>query len=230
MAQREQNGTRNFVTHEYTDYFHHSYPAAFSATDIYAVVVLPDGSFRALGNLAALSISTHRDTFPVSSMPYISARGFTQGHRTIAGTLMFHTIDRNAFGYSGISEPHRKYTVKGGSELGPGQADELPLFDIHLTYVNETGQASSESLYGVRTLDFGKTMSLENLHPIESYSYMALDYSPLFPVANGSRAADSSFFLKPVNNRDPRPIRAAEDAQFNNIFQETLRDIPDYQK
>jgi hypothetical protein len=230
MANLNQNKeiSKSFISRDYTDYFHLSYPGAFSAVDMYVVVSLPDGSVRTIGNLAALSISTHRDTFPVSSMPYINPRGFTQGHRTIAGTMMFHTIDRNAFGYSAINEPRRKYTVRGGNQLGPTQADELPLFDVHINYVNEEGGASLESLLGVRTLDFGKTMSLENLHPIESYSYMALDYSPMFPIVNGDQAANL-FILNRLGNRDPRQIRTAEESRFSAIIDDIFQDFPDVQ-
>lgn len=229
MSQTFQDLNKTVVSHDYSDHFHLAYPGAFSATDIYASVVLPDGSVRMIGNLAAISISTHRDTFPVSSMPYINPRGFTQGHRTIAGTMMFHTIDRNAFGYSAVNEPRRKYTVRGGSQFGPAQVDELPLFDVHITYVNEQGMASLESLFGVRTLDFGKTLSLENLQPIESYSYMALDYSPMNPVAN-SDWAENRFLLNRLGNRDPKQIRTAEDMRFTGIIDEIFQDFPDYQK
>ena len=163
------------------------YPGAFSATDIHALVVLPGNQVLTLGQLAAVSISTHRDTFPVTSMGRIAAQGFTQGHRTVAGTMIFHTLDRGAFEYHAQSwQPHWS-TGSGKKQYGAPNADEMPLFDVHFTYVNETGQVSFESLYGVRLLDFGKTVSLENLHPVESYSYMALDYVPLRPLADPER-------------------------------------------
>lgn len=169
--------------------YRHRYPGAFAATDIHAMLVLPGGEIATLGQLAALSISTHRDTFPVTAMGTVSARGFTQGHRTVAGTLIFHTIDVAAFAFRGNSWRSRPDAGQGGAEWGASAADELPLFDVHLTYVNDVGMVSYESLYGVRLLDFGKTVSLENLHPVESYSYMALDYVPLRPLISGDSVA-----------------------------------------
>ena len=179
---------RQYVNRTLSAEYDRSYPGAFAATDIHAVITLPGNQVTTLGQMAALSVSTHRDTFPVTSMGAVAARGFTQGHRTVAGTLIFHTIDRAAFAYSGNAWRQR-FGANGSPEkvFGPPAADELPLFDIHLSYVNEVGMVSYESLYGVRILDFGKTISLENLHPIESYSYMALDYVPLRPVISGEQ-------------------------------------------
>lgn len=165
--------------------YNRKYPGAFAAADIHPLVVLPGNQVLTLGQLAAVSISTHRDTFPVTAMGSISARGFTQGHRTVAGTLIFHTIDRGAFEYSAHAwQTHWSSAGTGEKGYGAPNADEMPLFDVHFTYANEAGMVSYESLYGVRLLDFGKTVSLENLHPVESYSYMALDYVPLRPLVD----------------------------------------------
>ena len=178
-----------------TSSYRRSYPGAFTASDVYAVITLPGGEVRSLGSLIALSISTHRDTFPVGALSYVNPRGLTQGHVTIAGTLMFHTIDRSAMtlpNYRG----HAHETITGNRIPGTAMPDELPLFDIHINYVNEIGMASFEAIFGVRLIDFGKTVSLENLHPVESYSYMALDYQPMQDVLSG-RPGDTNFVLNP---------------------------------
>jgi hypothetical protein len=199
---------RQYVNRTLGAEFDRSYPGAFAATDIHAVIELPGNQVSTLGQMAALSISTHRDTFPVTSMGTVAARGFTQGHRTVAGTLIFHTIDQAAFSYSGNAWRQR-YGADGDPQkvFGPPAADELPLFDIHLSYVNEVGMVSYESLYGVRVLDFGKTISLENLHPIESYSYMALDYVPLRPVISGAQVRNMGL----QRLKDKKPFQWAGD-------------------
>jgi hypothetical protein len=185
---RKEKSYINFAGTKDHDFLR-GYPGAFSAVDIYPIIRFPGNVIRALGSVAAISVSTHRDVFPVSSMPYVNPRGFTQGHRTIAGTMIFHTIDKSAFGYR-LKPQHQN-------------ADELPLFDILITYVNDSGMLSYEELSGIRILDFGKTVSLENLNPIESYSYMALDYKPLRSIISGT---DEGFLIKRSQNKNQKPV------------------------
>lgn len=207
------NGTdRTYITNKLAlqNGFTSSYIGAFSATNIYATIRLPyDESPIALGSLAAISISTHRDVFPVTNMVNVDPVGFTQGHRTTAGTLIFHTIDRNAFFYN-RRQPnplrHRE-AINGLDQRGLPHPDTLPLFDIHITYVNEEGMLSSEALFGIRLLDFGKTMSFENLHPMESYSFMALEYEPMRVVVAGSvQDIETQFMLNRTTTRSPIPL------------------------
>jgi hypothetical protein len=192
-----------------TNSFTGSYMGAFSATNMYVTVRLPyeDGPI-AIGSLAALSISTHRDVFPVTNMYNVNPRGFTQGHRTTAGTMIFHTIDRNAFFFdrrqpNGLR--HRE-AINGLDHRGLPHPDTLPLFDVHINYINEEGMVSSEGLFGVRLLDFGKTMSFENLHPMESYSFMALEYEPMRVLVSGnSLELEKQFLLSRPSTRQPIP-------------------------
>ncbi len=188
--------------------FTSEYIGAFSATNIFATIQLPyEKTPIALGTVAAISISTHRDAFPVTNMYNVDPRGFTQGHRTTAGTLIFHTIDRNAFFYNRRqSNPNRlRETINGPDHVGLPHPDTLPLFDIHINYVNEEGMLSFEALYGIRLLDFGKTMSFENLHPMESYSFMAIEYSPMRAVVSGDQSGQNKLLLNRTTTRDPIP-------------------------
>lgn len=207
-----------YVKSELTESFRASYPGAFSAADIYATLQLPGNQTKVLGNMAAISISTHRDSFPVTAMPYVSPRGFTQGHRVVAGTMMFHTIDRNAFGYPEEYGPN-KYSLAFRGEQHP---DEFFLFDILITYVNEIGMIAYEQVTGIRILDFGKTLSLENLHPIESYSYMALDYQPMRPIVSGDRG-ERAFVLNRQTSREPVKVKDSTGRDID-VFDKRLRD------
>lgn len=157
------------------------YPGAFSASDIKAIFAFPDGVKKATVPIAGIKVSTHRDKFPVYSMPFINPRGFCQGHRTIAGTLMFNTIDRFAF-HNILNEEVSRDGTYGGRVTGRVLPDQLPLFDIYLTYVNEQGMAAVASVLGVTLLDMSSAASLDDLQPMEVYSYMAMDYIPLSPL------------------------------------------------
>ena len=61
----------------------------FSGVDIVAYVTLPGKRSYTLGSLNLLSISTHRDKFPVTALGKIRVKGFTAGHRTVGGTMVF---------------------------------------------------------------------------------------------------------------------------------------------
>lgn len=189
--------------------FSAAYLGAFSATNIFATIQFPyEKTPIALGSVAAISISTHRDVFPVTNMYNVDPRGFTQGHRTTAGTLIFHTIDKNAFYYNRHQPNPNRYrqTVNGVDHVGAPHPDTFPLFDIHINYVNEEGMLSFEALYGIRLLDFGKTMSFENLHPMESYSFMAIEYSPMRVVISGEVDGQKKFLLNRTTTRAPIPL------------------------
>lgn len=204
---REQATEKRFVSPDLSDVFQHHYPEAFAASDMFAAILLPGLGFRKLGNLAALSISTHRDVFPVTSLARVGVQGFTQGHRTVAGTMIFHTLDRNALLYR-VNNGVEDQTTLGHRSDRISLPDTFPLFDLHISYVNEAGALSFEALYGVRILDFGKTMSLENLHPVESYSYMAMEYDPMRAVVDQSQMPESRPFIlnPPARTQDQKPL------------------------
>lgn len=163
---------------------------SFTATDIYATVLLSDSTEFHLGNLSLISVSTHRDSFPVGAMGYVAPRGFTKGHRTVAGSLVFSGIDRNAF-----------YEL--GRIWSPGYTlyDTLPPFDVLIVYVNEMGDAAYERIEGIEILDYSRTVSLENLIPYESYSYSAINYHPVQPATQPN---NSQFTL---NRSTRQPLR-----------------------
>jgi len=139
---------------------------------------MPDGYLRELGTMVGISISTHRDKFPVTNFTSINPLGFTQSHRTISGTLVFHTIDRNAL-VEVVNQTEVRETITSETVKGPVHGDQIPLFDIHIHYVNNVGMSSFEAIFGVTVLDFGRAISFQSLEPIENYSYMAIGYSPL---------------------------------------------------
>lgn len=142
-----------------------------------ASVTLPTKRTYKLGNLSTLSISSHRDKFPVTSLGSIKVKGFTGGHRTIAGTMVFSSFDRNAW-YKlvegvGVSIDKTVYRI---------MPDDMPLFDITITFVNETGDIAFTGLLGVTILDEGETFSVDNIVNMESYSYMAKEKLPFQPA------------------------------------------------
>ena len=150
----------------------------FTGLDTTAWVSLPGRQSYRLGTLSMLSISTHRDKFPVSRLGRIRPMGFTAGHRTIGGTMVFATIDRSVW-HSMMGESRGKGLLKFPNDLDRSSPDDLPPFDLHITFVNESGHISYTNILGVTLLDEGETYGIDNPEVMETFSYMALERTPL---------------------------------------------------
>lgn len=176
---------------------------AYSTVDLVATLIPPPqlakkfGKHIKLGTLQMLSVSMHRDKFPVSACAKVGPRGFTCGHRTIAGTLSFATFDREVF--SNLTEAIRKAYGKEGYL----HADELFTFDILIVAVNDYGCAIYSYVKGVTLLDEGVTYSLDDIVMTENYSYMALDRTP-WQKYNKSTTITDDASLEEVDDSDPR--------------------------
>lgn len=151
----------------------------FTSSDMRVLARSPlNGSPVLLGTLSMLSYSVHRDKFPVVSLGMRGTRGFTRGHRTIAGSLAFQSIDTDAF---------FRLTKAMAETIGRNDsqyilADELPPFDVIVTAINEEGGSSVFGLFGLTILDFGTSFALEQLIPNETYSFIAAKVSAPRPA------------------------------------------------
>jgi hypothetical protein len=156
----------------------------YSSADITAYVSLPGKQSYRLGTLSMLSISTHRDKFPVTSLGRIRIKGYTAGPRTIGGTMVFSSFDRSV--WHGLMSRPISYKGERNTLLLP---DELPIFDISVTFVNEYGVVSYTGVLGVAILDEGETYSIDNISVMETYSYMAVDRIPFQPYTIGTKSS-----------------------------------------
>jgi hypothetical protein len=182
--------------------------------DMVAYATLPGKVTQPLGTLSFLDISTHRDKFPVTSLGRIGIKGFTYGHRTVAGTMVFSSIDRSAWrnlilsaGFNtGKAQPVNPYNSPNRSPETL-LADMLPPFDISVSFVNESGHMSYTSVLGVTLLDEGETYSVNNISLMETYSYMAVSRMPFQSVDEAIQAVMSGSALN----------SSFEGANFGNI-------------
>lgn len=161
---------------------------SINATDLTAVIALPTGQILELATLSMVSLSTHRDGFPVTSLGNVGPRGFTRGHRLAAGTLVFSVFERSAFtklmnpleapkGYTSTASREKRTEIK--SAFYNMHADELPPFDIHMIYTTPEGLQCYEALLGVIIVDQGSVRSMDLIQIQESYAYMATDHIPI---------------------------------------------------
>jgi len=209
--------TYTFTTDELSKveaYDNYSSNKAFSGVDIVAYVTLPGKKSYVLGTLNMLSISSHRDKFPVTALGKIRVRGFTGGHRTVGGTLVFATFDRTVWSRMILAADEWKDKrpqnidprVTKNTPLNMFLPDELPPFDITVSFVNEAGAISYTGVLGVTILDEGETYSIDNIAVMETYSYMAVDRIPFQPIGSGSFSWDTMNNSIPGTNLNFTPI------------------------
>jgi hypothetical protein len=159
--------------------------SSFSGTDIVASITPPGGKPIVFGELQTISYSIHREKFPVRTLGSINPVGFTYGGRTIAGSLIFTVFDRHIikqavsqmFIPGSDSDPYGVSTLDYEDMLQRMVTDEMPPFDVTITFQNEYGQSSTMSILGVTIVDEGQVMSIEDMLTENTMSYMAMDIS-----------------------------------------------------
>lgn len=158
--------------------------ALSAATDEYVRINSagkPQFSTKVLAELQTLSISTHREKFPVRGLSSAYPRSFTRGARTIAGSMIFTVFDSNVL--SEFLESHPSdYDAHNPSTTA--LIDQIPPFDITVAFANELGQVSRMAIYGVEFVNEGQTMSIEDLLLENVVQYVARDYDPMRVVSN----------------------------------------------
>lgn len=151
---------------------------SFSGTDVVVTAQLApinDGDemkIHTLGSLQTISYSTHQDKAPVRSIGNINAIDYVMGQRTIAGTMVFAMFSQHWM--VPLLEELSQYT--NGTDIW---TDELPPLNITINMANEYGYKSSMVLYGVKFIDDGGVMSVNDLYTENTLQYLAVGIEPL---------------------------------------------------
>ena len=145
---------------------------SYSGCDIVVTASLPanlisgDNTHFTLGSLQTLSISTHQDKRPVRSLGHINVKDYVMGQRTIAGSLVFAVFDKH-------------FADKIMDGLGIWMPDEIPALNLTVTFANEYGRTSKMIIYGVKLINEGQVMSINDLYTENTYQFVALGMEPL---------------------------------------------------
>ena len=145
---------------------------SYSGCDIVVTATLPlktkddEEIYFTLGSLQTLSVSSHQDKRPVRSLGNINAKDYVMGQRTIAGSLVFAVFDRH----------FADKIMKSADIL---MADEIPALDLTISFANEYGRMSSMRIFGVKLLNEGQVMSINDLYTENTYQFVALGMEPL---------------------------------------------------
>lgn len=135
-----------------------------------------------IGALSGITFSVTREKAPIYTMGSPNPRSFSRGKRGIAGSLIFTVFDRPAL-YQMLEQnytqnrpmdfytrSHNTLPGDNGHRRGiadvneqktgvvrkvPYYADQIPPFDITVTFANEYGQAAVRSIFGCELLNEG---------------------------------------------------------------------------
>lgn len=130
-----------------------------------------------LGSIQTLSISTHVDRHPIRNIGNINARDHVYGQRTIAGSIVFTVFDRHWA--DEMFEDLKTYS-NGAMML----SDELPALDFTIVFANEYGKKSRMGVYGIRFVDSGQVMSINDLYIENTFQFVATGLETLNPTTN----------------------------------------------
>lgn len=156
---------------------------------------------RVVGELESITYSVTREKAPIYVMGDPNPKSFSRGKRGIAGTLVFTVFDRDALHqmkteatpvyrhglnntYSGDFDPADLNAVhdtpnadavvsRWSNGEAPKYSDEIPPFDITINFLNEYGQSSKMTIFGVEILNEGMGMSVDDITTSKSTTFIA---------------------------------------------------------
>lgn len=126
--------------------------------------------YTTLGKLQTLSYSIYQQKQPVRVLGNMNAKDYVYGQRTIAGSLVFAVFNRHW-----LVDVYDELVDKGMMKNWHYVADELPPFDITISFANEYGYDSKMALYGVRLMTEGQVMSINDIYIENTYQFVATD-------------------------------------------------------
>jgi hypothetical protein len=159
--------------------------STFSGSDMQCAIFVPPqyirdssqrigGGLKLFAELQTLAISSARTTDPVRVLGKSGANGYTRGPRTIAGTLIFTDIVRDALANI-MALDNRIERVANAREFF---IDQIPPFNIIIRALNEMGVYAARVMTGITLVNYGTTYSVDDMLTESQYTYVADTLSP----------------------------------------------------
>jgi hypothetical protein len=103
---------------------------------------------------------------------------YTRAHNTLPG-------DQNSIGRGipGLGNKGSQTWTRDVQKKVPYYADQIPPFDITITFVNEYGNAAVRSIYGCELLNEGSGASMDDIVIEETMTYVARELGPMYTIA-----------------------------------------------
>jgi len=163
---------------------------SFSGADIIATF-----NGVVIGELQAITYSVTREKAPIYTMGDPNPRSFSRGKRGIAGSLVFTVFDRDTLiALKNADNPIYRHGMnttasqptpvhgpwnseevisKWSQPQVPKYSDEIPPFDITISFLNEYGQSAKMTIYGVEILNEGMGMSIDDITTEKACTFVA---------------------------------------------------------
>ena len=153
---------------------------SFSGADIVAYIHIPPQrlpgteeltapTVGVLGNIQTISYSSFREVNPVRALGKIYPSSYTRGPRTIAGTLVWTVFDQ----YVLAEALKNTMPTLQPFDVTTVLVDQLPPFNVIITFNNEYGDVSTMGIYGIRIVNEGATFSIDDMITEQTNSYVA---------------------------------------------------------
>lgn len=163
-----------------------------STTEVQALISLPDGRTYKLGTIGQITYNKHRDKYPVTALGSRHMKGITKGHRSIQGSLVFKTLDRQVF-YKVMANPEevtslmmnrREIKQHGSFTDAQKYADQLPPFDVTMVMIDDYGNCSTQTVRGIVLHGQGMVLSIDSLEILQTYQFSARRIEKLVSLTN----------------------------------------------
>lgn len=148
------------------------YNETYSGADMLIYFAFPGYKPLEIGVASTVGYTTYREQKQVRTVGRVSAKGITKGQRTVSGRLIFTIIREHITEILRNEIPYLK-------NVKTILMDELPPFDILVSFGNEYGASAGLVIEGVSVVDEQKTMSIEDLFTENLFTYLARGIQPM---------------------------------------------------
>src|SRR5665213_410607 len=135
--------------------------------------------YKQLIECTTFTVSIHREKSAIRSAGYINPKGFARGRRTIAGTMVLTQYTVDALYNFLMSQSLLAHDTSKDTQYV--KVDQLPPFNMTLLFADEYGNTSYRRVLAVDFVTDGVVYSSNDMMSEQTISYMASDFTPLFP-------------------------------------------------
>lgn len=144
------------------------YTTSFSGADMIVMFLFPNAAPVTIGTASTVGYSLFRQIAQVRTMGRISSKGYARGGVTFAGSIVFTVVNQSFLEDIKAAIPY----LADYTNIRP---DELPPFDVLITFANELGQSATLMIYGASFTDETTTFSVEDIFTENVLTFMARD-------------------------------------------------------
>lgn len=142
--------------------------------------VAGNGVISVQTQLQTLTVSSARSVHPVRTLGTVNPQDYTRGGRTIAGSMIYTTLFRDA-----LVEAYQTAFEQAETDSAKFFVDQIPKFNMLINASNEYGHTANTVLLGIHISNFGTTFSVDDMYTESTYTYVADHFYPFVedPVA-----------------------------------------------